>query len=56
MVRISRRRKAQARLVPNRPRIDRYEASAAAEAIRAMSKGVTLGGLKLKDLINEGRL
>jgi Uncharacterised protein family (UPF0175) len=28
----------------------------AAQAIREMSKGVTLGGLKIKDLINEGRL
>src|SRR5690348_5625348 len=30
-------------------------AQAAAEAIREMSKGVTLGDLKIKDLINEGR-
>lgn len=28
----------------------------AAQAIREMSRGVTLGGLKIKDLINEGRL
>jgi len=53
---ISRRGKAIAKLVPNRPRIGREEARAAAQAIRAMSKGVTLDGLKLKDLINEGRL
>jgi hypothetical protein len=28
----------------------------AAQAIRAMSQGVRLGGLKIKDLISEGRL
>ncbi len=31
-------------------------ARAAAQGIREMSKGVRLGGLKIKDLINEGRL
>ncbi len=36
---------------------DRHDlARAAAQGIREMSKGVTLGGLKIKDLINEGRL
>jgi hypothetical protein len=34
----------------------RARARAAAEHIRAMSKGVTLGGLTMKDLINEGRM
>ncbi|HEY5302359.1 MAG TPA: type II toxin-antitoxin system prevent-host-death family antitoxin [Acetobacteraceae bacterium] len=53
---ISWRGKAIAKLVPNRPRVDREEARAAAQAIRAMSKGVNLAGVKLKDLINEGRL
>ncbi|MEO9189596.1 MAG: type II toxin-antitoxin system prevent-host-death family antitoxin [Acetobacteraceae bacterium] len=53
---ISRRGKAIAKLVPNWPRMDREEARAAAQAIRAMSKRVTLDGLKLKGLINEGRL
>ena len=33
----------------------RARARAAAERIRAMSKGVTLGGLTIRDLINEGR-
>ena len=28
----------------------------AAQAIRAMSRGVRLGGIKIKDLISEGRL
>jgi len=35
---------------------ERESAREAAQAIREMSKGVTLGGLKIKDLINEGRL
>ena len=30
-------------------------AQEAAQAIRQMSRGVRLGGLKIKDLINEGR-
>jgi hypothetical protein len=33
----------------------RARARAAAEDIIRMSKGVTLGGMKIKDLINEGR-
>ncbi len=37
----------------NRERQDR--AHEAAQGIREMSKGVTLGGLKIKDLISEGR-
>ena len=53
---ISRRGRAIAWLVPNRPRMNREEARAAARGIRAMSKGVTLGGLKPRDLINERRL
>lgn len=35
---------------------ERETAHEAAQAIREMSKGVRLGGLKIKDLINEGRL
>ena len=31
------------------------EAKEAAQAIRQMSRGVRLGGLKIKDMINEGR-
>jgi hypothetical protein len=34
----------------------RAAARAAAARIRAMSRGITLGGLKLKNLISEGRL
>ncbi len=53
---ITRRGRVVARLVPPRPAIDLEKARAAAAEIRAMSKGVTLGGLKIKDLVAEGRL
>ncbi|MGO9007870.1 MAG: type II toxin-antitoxin system Phd/YefM family antitoxin [Beijerinckiaceae bacterium] len=53
---ITRRGRVVARLVPPRPALDREQARAAAAAIRAMSKGVTLGGLKAKELISEGRM
>ena len=52
---ITRRGKAVARLVPADAGFDRAKARLAAEGIRARSVGVTLGGLKIKDLINEGR-
>ncbi len=52
---ITRRGKPVARLVPPAPAFDRDRARQAAEAIIARAKGVTLGGLKLKDLIDEGR-
>jgi prevent-host-death family protein len=52
---ITRRGRVVARLVPSRPAVDRERAREAAAAIRAMSKGVTLRGLKIKDLITEGR-
>lgn len=35
--------------------VNREAARAAAAGIREMSNGVTLGGLKIKDLVNEGR-
>ncbi|HEY7426565.1 MAG TPA: type II toxin-antitoxin system prevent-host-death family antitoxin [Gemmataceae bacterium] len=50
---ITRRGKAVARLTA--PEFDRERARGAATRIRARRKGVTLGGLSLKDLINEGR-
>jgi prevent-host-death family protein len=50
---ITRHGRAVALLVPPRPTVE--QAREAAEAIRAMSKGVTLGGLKAKDLVAEGR-
>jgi prevent-host-death family protein len=52
---ITRRGKRVARLVPDTPTRDVERARRAAEAILEMSKGATLGGLKIKDLINEGR-
>jgi prevent-host-death family protein len=54
-VAITRRGKRVARLVPDAGGHDRVEARRAAERIIARSKGVTLGGLKIKDLINQGR-
>lgn len=54
---ITRRGKVVAKLVPpGAAGIDRDRARNAAHGLRAMRKGVTLGGLKIKDLINEGRL
>lgn len=52
---ITRRGKPVARLAPVRPDRDIERARAAAERIKEISKGVTLGGLKIKDLIEEGR-
>lgn len=52
---ITRRGKAVARLVPAEPGFDRAKARRAAEGLLAASRGLTLGGLKIKDLINEGR-
>lgn len=52
---ITRRGKPVARLVPNAPAHNREDARAAVARIKEMRKGVTLGGLKIKDLINEGR-
>ena len=52
---ITRRGKPVARLVPAGAGFDREKARRAVENIIARSKGVTLGGLKIKDLINEGR-
>jgi len=54
-VMITRRGKAVARMVPAVPGFDRTKAMQAAANIRARSVGVTLGGLKIKDLVNEGR-
>ena len=53
---ITRRGKAVARLVPPGTAFDRERGRRAAARIRAMRKGVTLGGLAIKDLIGEGRL
>jgi len=53
---ITRRGKEVARLVPPKAAFNRQAAREAVQRIREMSKGVTLGGLAIKDLINEGRL
>ena len=52
---ITRRGRAVARLVPAEPGFDRDRARRAVAGILQLSKGATLGGLKIKDLVNEGR-
>ena len=53
---ITRGGRAVARLVLAQSGFDRKKAKRAAEGLRAASKGVKLGGLKIKDLINKDRL
>lgn len=52
---ITRHGKAVAKLVPPGAGFDRKKAKRAAAGLRATSKGVMLRGLKIKDLVNEGR-
>ena len=52
---ITRHGKVVARLGPPNPGFDREKARRAVAGILAASKGVTLGGLTIKDLVNEGR-
>ncbi|HEY7580948.1 MAG TPA: type II toxin-antitoxin system prevent-host-death family antitoxin [Acetobacteraceae bacterium] len=52
---ITRRGKAVARMVSADAVFDRERARGAAARIRARRRGMTLGGLRIKDLINEGR-
>ena len=52
---ITRCGKAVARLVPNVPEIDRATAHQAVDDILSRRRAVTLGGLKIKDLVAEGR-
>lgn len=52
---ITRRGKPVARLVPAEPGFDRDKARRAVQGILEVRRGVTLGGLKIKDLVNEGR-
>lgn len=52
---ITRRGKPIARLAPLETGFNRAKARLAAEGLRATSKGQTLGGLTLKELISEGR-
>ena len=46
---------AVAKLVPADSGFDRKKAERAAAGLREASKGVMLRGLKIKDLINQGR-
>ena len=52
---ITRRGKPIARLVPAETGFDRAKARRAADGLLEASKGLTLGGISLKELINEGR-
>ena len=52
---ITRRGKPVARLVPEAGFVDRANARRAAADIIAASTGVTLGGISIKELIDEGR-
>jgi prevent-host-death family protein len=52
---ITRRGKPVAKLVPAGPSFDRAKARRAVAGLLEASRGVTLGGLRIKDLIEEGR-
>ena len=52
---ITRRGRPVARLMPAETIVDQERARRAADNLLARRKGVTLGGLKIKDLVNEGR-
>ena len=52
---ITRHGRAVARLVPPQPGFDREKAKRAAAGLLGASKGVRLRGLKIKDLVNQGR-
>lgn len=52
---ITRRGKAIARLMPIASGFDPHKAAQAVEAIIVRRAGARLGGLKVKDLVDEGR-
>ena len=52
---ITRRGKPVAKPVPAGPDFDRPKARRAVAGLLEASRGVTLGGLKIKDLISQGR-
>ena len=54
-VTITRRGMPIAKLVPATPTFDREKARRAAAGLREASRGARLGGLKIKNLVNEGR-
>ncbi len=51
---ITRRGKAVAKLIPAEPGFDREKAKRAIDGLLKASKGLSLRGLKIKDLVNEG--
>ncbi|MCL2298389.1 MAG: type II toxin-antitoxin system prevent-host-death family antitoxin [Proteobacteria bacterium] len=52
---ITRHGKPVARLAPVKPTFDRAKARQAANALRQASQGLSLGGIPIKELVNEGR-
>ena len=52
---ITRHGKAAARLVPADHGFDRAKAAQTAKTLLEIRKGVTLGNLSIKELVNEGR-
>ncbi len=54
-VTITKRGVPVAKLVPAAPSFDREKARRAAAGLREASRGATLGGVKVKDLVNDGR-
>ena len=52
---ITRRGRAVARLVPAQAGFDRVRAQRAVDGILQTRRGVTLGGISIKELVNEGR-
>ncbi|MDR2243994.1 MAG: type II toxin-antitoxin system prevent-host-death family antitoxin [Burkholderiales bacterium] len=52
---ITRHGKPAARLAPVKPTFDRAKARQAAKALLEASRGLSLGGIPIKELINEGR-
>lgn len=54
-VTITKRGVPVAKLVPVAPGFDRDKARRAAAGLREASRGTKLGGIRIKDLVNEGR-
>jgi prevent-host-death family protein len=54
-VTITKRGVPVAKLVPAAPTFDREKARCAAAGLREVSRGTTLDGIRIKDLVNEGR-
>ena len=54
-VTITRRGVPVARLVPATPGFDREKAQRAAAGLRKASRGVTLSGIRINDLVDKGR-